>query len=107
MATSTLKKEYKGLYTAYDFSNASTFTFTGIPNLYRTSFSYVLFWGGYDVSGVGQCFLGMVITIGGSVYLTMLVNQTDRTFSATVDSSGLTITSSATLWGGLRVLAIN
>ena len=107
MATNSLKKEYRGLYTGHDFSNVSTFTFTNVPNLYRNSFSYALFWGGYEVNGVGQGFLGLVITIMGTTYLTMLVNQTDRTFSATVDGSGLTISSSATLWGGLRVLAIN
>ena len=106
MATSTIKREFGSFYVKSDASNNTSYSFT-IPSLDANYFTYILFWGGWDNSGTGDTFLGMIVHLSATTVLEMLKDTPNRTFSASVSGKTLTITANATLWGGLRVLAIN
>lgn len=87
-------------------SNDTTFTFDNLNGLNDTSrFRYALLvWGtnstSFDVSM-------MYINVSNEVYFKNLGGSTGRTFTGSISNGQLTITASAVMYGGVRLIWLN
>ena len=104
MATSTIKKtlpEY--LQFKSDDANATVFTFTD-PWLNHGSIGVVLCWGS---CAPNMGFLLMIYEYNGAIALQTIYNNSDITFTVSISGETITVTASATIWGGMRFLSYN
>lgn len=87
-------------------ANETTFTFTNLPLLSATNkYKYALMFGG---TGASNPFVYLLFfTTDNTVTFVPIIASNNRTFTASVDGTTLTITGNNTVWGGIRLIWIN
>ena len=87
-------------------SNASSFSFSGLPNISNTQiFRYGILYGG--TSAANPFIFHMFISTNGAVTFTPILNPGNRSFTGSISNGVLTITANVTLYGGIRLIWIN
>lgn len=90
---------------AIDTGNKTTFTFSNLHNLNNSSmFKHgLLVWGvSSNSQSAGISFV--FVDTSGNVTIFNLTGNTDRTFTGSVSGTTLTITTSQTMYGGLKLI---
>lgn len=88
-----------------DSRNTASFSISGLPNVSADRFKYGLLYGGTSASS--HFFFLIFIGTDGTVVMREIVNTTGRTFTGEVSNGVLTITSSSTVYGGIRLIWLN
>ena len=88
-----------------DSRNTASFSISGLPNVSADRFKYGLLYGG--ISASSHFFFLIFIGTDGTVVMRDIVNTTGRTFTGEVSNGVLTITSSSTVYGGIRLIWLN
>lgn len=87
-------------------SNASSFSFSGLPNINNTQiFRYGIVYGG--TSAANPFIFHMFVHTSGAVTFTPILNPGNRSFTGSISNGVLTITANVTLYGGIRLIWLN
>lgn len=106
VAPSPKLNELSKLRTYRQTTNATTYKFAHLDGLSNTGkFKYALLVGGGTASAPEDALLWMVfISTNGAVTITKVFGSGTQTLTGTVTNDNLTITASATIYGGLRLI---